>query len=340
MRLLKLLIIIILFWNLPFLLYRIYKSRKLQKWFKPKFPTRKPSTKGLGRLPSEVLLKILLYCGILEIYRIGSCSKSLFQLTRDEILWEKKFYWDFHSKLAFRKLDLNYKNLYKSRYLLTESIADRDLRLGLKGILDSEFHLGLVRTWHLLLIPLKVFGFLSLPLFYILQQTRPRLSPSISSTRFFMHDLVMYATKCLDFTTYHLLFLLNIFSMILIISDGLACIFYVFSWILFELHQRISGKSQILVSLVFIFVQILIFLIPYIVYLSQNLGNSTLLMIYFLWIPTLVSFSEFNTLLFFSTSLGPYCKSWAFLCQCVFGIEAYFIFLGVSVIQGIGEYGS
>ena len=76
------------FWNLPFLLYRIYKYRLFKKGKKLK--TKQGSNACLEDLCTEILFKILKICGIVELYRLGACSRVLHSMTLDKVLWEKK----------------------------------------------------------------------------------------------------------------------------------------------------------------------------------------------------------------------------------------------------------
>ena len=117
MKGLKILFLLLTFWNIPFLILRIYKF-KLQKLKN----TSNLKWKYFQNLPSEVLSKICFYSGIIEVYRLGRCCKNLYKISKDEILWEKKFYWDFFTKSMIKKLELDYRNLYKSRYLIKVKI--------------------------------------------------------------------------------------------------------------------------------------------------------------------------------------------------------------------------
>lgn len=309
-KLFKLVIICILFWNIPFLIKRLYSFYKTKQSL-PRLVGK--SRIALEQLPTEILLKILEKSSIVEIYRLSSCSKYLCEIVKDPLFWEKKFYLDFFSKPKTHLKSLNYKFLYKQRYLLLESNQERDYRRGVNGIINDEFNLGFYRTWHLLLLPCKICGFLGFRVYELLYTFKPILTPNSTCLDLLRLDILEYSRKFNSWRNYEILFLGIILSLVLILYAFLVKIF------LFFLSTLKILKIPATFYVTGIFISEM--------YLVQSLTSLALT------IPILVSLNE---TLQRETRLKVF-RGFSVILEVIFSVEIYAIFSVLKILHELGE---
>ena len=221
-------------WNIPFLVWRLghYLQRQRAKNLHRKESMEKECA-GAGRLndlPLEILQHIAIHSDPKTLLRWGTTSHLFHALTKDAHLWTIKFHLDWVDPnfITKKRPKLDYLVLYKIRYMSSyktvESFLERDQRLGLiHGLLPDEFSLSLTRNFHLVMIPFKILGVATYPLYAVLfkRLRYPRIH-SLACLRFFVIDLTTISSQCLTFRDIHLFGLINSLSLLLLGLDEVS----------------------------------------------------------------------------------------------------------------------
>jgi len=156
---------------------------------------------------------------IVDIYRLGSTSKNYKNIAQDPILWEKKFYLDFFSRSKGINLNLDYACLYKQKYLMLETIKEKDYRKGVRFIIKHEFLLSIYRTAFFLLLPLKVIGRVLEGVYELLYDYKPLINTSSTSLDIARLDLLEFSKKFKTWRNYEILLIGTLISLLLLLSS-------------------------------------------------------------------------------------------------------------------------
>jgi hypothetical protein len=267
-------------------------------------------------LPREILFRILEHSSIVDIYRLSLTSKYFREISQDSILWEKKFYSDFFSRSGSKKLNLDYKFLYKQKYLILETVQEKDYRKGVNFIIKHEFLLSFYRSYFLLMLPFKILGFLTLEIYEILYYYKPLLNAHSTGIDLTRLDLLEFLKKFKNWQNYEILLIGIIISLLLFVSSFLVNVLYFIVSSILGILKIPSLIQELFVFSCSIYILRSSFIvIPVLCSVNQKFMERNL--------------SDWNFLRFFNFTL-----------EILFSIQIYFLFSSLKVLAEVsnGEY--